>query len=272
MLRIATRILGDPAGAEDVVQRTWLRLSGTSEPIDNLPAWLTTVTTRLCLDVLRAKTPVPVGDVPVADAVGDPVDDVVMADSVGIALHVVLDRLTPGERVAFILHDSFGFEFPLIAQLLETSPAAARKLASRARAKVTQPAPEDALADWEVVDAFLAAARGGDFARLIELLAPEVVVTADAAAIQRGTPERMEGVDQVADFFNGAAATAFPAFVESRPGAAWIHRGELRVAFDFTVVHGRVQHLRFRADEAVLAGIRLRSGGVEMQLRPSRED
>ncbi|WP_242661550.1 sigma-70 family RNA polymerase sigma factor [Mycobacterium mantenii] len=258
--RIAARILGDADGAQDVVQQAWLRLHATEEPIDNLPGWLTTVTSRLCLDRLRARTPVPTESIQVEATEPDPADDVVLADTVGIALQVVLDRLTPAERVAFVLHDSFGVDFELIASMLDTTPVAARKLASRARAKVRPPTPEDALADWEVVDAFMAAAREGDFTRLLELLAPDVVVTADAAASALGTPTRLQGPDEVAGFFNGAAKAAFPVFVEDRPGAAWIHRGEVKVAFDFTIEAGRVRRLQFRAAEDVLAGVRRREG------------
>ncbi len=259
--RIAARILGDADAAQDVVQQAWLRLHAADEPIDNLPAWLTTVTSRLCLDRLRARTPVPTESIEVEATAPDPADEVVLADIVGIALQVVLDRLTPAERVAFVLHDSFGVDFELIASMLDTTPVAARKLASRARAKVRPAAPEDALADWEIVDAFMAAAREGDFTRLLELLAPDAVVFADAAASALGTPTRLEGPDEVASFFNGAAAAAFPVFVEDRPGAAWIHRGEVKVAFDFTVEAGRVRRLQFRAADDVLAGVRRRAGG-----------
>lgn len=258
--RIATRILGEADGAQDVVQQAWLRLHATEEPIDNLPGWLTTVTSRLCLDRLRARTPVPTESIQVEATEPDPADDVVLADTVGIALQVVLDRLTPTERVAFVLHDSFGIDFELIASMLDTTPGAARKLASRARAKVRPPAPEDALADWEVVDAFMAAAREGDFTRLLELLAPDVVVSADAAATALGTPTRLQGADEVAGFFNGAAKAAFPVFVEDRPGAAWIHLGEVKVVFDFTIEAGQVRGLQFRAADDVLAGVRRREG------------
>jgi hypothetical protein len=180
------------------------------------------------LDRLRARTPVPTESIEVEASAIDPADDVVLADTVGIALQVVLDRLTPAERVAFVLHDSFGVDFDSIASMLDTTPVAARKMASRARAKVRPATPEDALADWEIVDAFMAAARQGDFTRLLELLAPDVVVSADAATSVLGTPTRLEGPDEVAGFFNGAAAAAFPVFVEDRPGAAWVHRGEVR--------------------------------------------
>ncbi len=260
LVRLAGRMLHDDAEAEDIVQQAWLRLQGTEQEIANLPGWLTTVTTRLCLDRLRAKVPVPYEgeEVEVAKHVSDPADEVALADTVGVALRVVLDRLTPGERVAFVLHDSFGFEFATIAAMLDTTPTAARKLASRARAKVVQPAPDDALADWEVVDAFLAAARGGDFGRLLSLLAPDVVVTGDAAAVAMGTPERIAGREEVAHFFNGAAKAALSVFVEHRPGAAWVHRGEAKVAFDFTVLDGVVTRIAFRAEPSVLAGVRSR--------------
>jgi RNA polymerase sigma-70 factor (ECF subfamily) len=207
---------------------------------------------------------VPTESIQVEATEPDPADDVVLADTVGIALQVVLDRLAPAERVAFVLHDSFGVDFELIASMLDTTPVAARKLASRARAKV-RPAPQDALADWEVVDAFMAAAREGDFTRLLELLAPDVVVSADAAASALGTPTRLQGADEVAGFFNGAAKAAFPVFVEDRPGAAWIHRGEVKVVFDFTIEGGQVRRLQFRAADDVLAGVRRREGASTRQ-------
>jgi RNA polymerase sigma-70 factor (ECF subfamily) len=261
LVRIASRVLGDHAEAEDVVQQAWLRLHGTDTDIDSLPAWLTTVTTRLCLDRLRSRTPEPVADVGFGGTVDDPADDVALADTVGLALHVVLDRLSPRERVAFVLHDSFGFEFPTIAALLDTTPAAARKLASRARAKVAQPHPEDQLADWEVVDAFMTAARNGDFDRLLRLLAPDAAVTADDAAILVGTPRQIDGRDEVATFFNGSAVAALPVFVGDRPASAWFHLGAAKVVFDFTVDAGLVRAITFRAAPDVLARVVRRDGG-----------
>ena len=260
LVGIASRVLGDHAEAEDVVQQAWLRLNLTDAEIESLPAWLTTVTTRLCLDRLRSRTPVPVDDVEPGETVNDPADDVALADTVGLALHVVLDRLSPRERVAFVLHDSFGFEFPTIAAVLDTTPTAARKLASRARAKVTQPHPEDRLADWEVVDAFMAAARNGDFDRLLRLLAPDAVVTADDAAVLIGTPRQIEGRDEVATFFNGSARAALPVFVGDRPGTAWFHLGAAKVVFDFTVNDGLVRAITFRAAPDVLAQVVRRDG------------
>lgn len=262
LVGIATRVLGDRVEAEDVVQQAWLRLHRTDAEIESLPAWLTTVTTRLCLDRLRARIPMPAvaSEIAVAEYASDPADDVTLAETVGAALQVVLDRLTPSERVAFVLHDSFGFEFATIAAVLDTTPVAARKLASRARAKVGQPAPEDQLADWEVVDAFMAAARDGDFDRLLRLLAPDAAVSADEAAILAGTPEQIEGRREVADFFNGSARAALPVFAGDRPGAAWFHRGEAKVLFDFTVLDGLVRRITFRAQPEVLAQVARRDG------------
>lgn len=258
---IASRVLGDPFEAEDVVQQAWLRLNRTDTEIDNLPAWLTTVTTRLCLDRLRSRTPVPIDHVDPGEIIADPADDVALADTVGLALHVVLDRLSPRERVAFVLHDSFGFEFATIAAILDTTPAAARKLASRARAKVAQPHAEDSLADWEVVDAFMAAAKNGDFDRLLQLLAPDAVVSADDAAVLMGTPSQIEGRHEVATFFNGSAKAALPVFVEDRPGTAWFHLGAAKVVFDFTVDEGIVSAITFRAAPETLSRVVRRDGG-----------
>ena len=260
LLGIASRVLGDHTEAEDVVQQAWLRMHRTDADIDSLPAWLTTVTTRLCLDRLRSRTPVPVEDVELEETVGDPADEVVLADTVGLALHVVLDRLSPRERVAFVLHESFGFEFPTIAAVLDTTPAAARKLASRARAKVAQPRSEDRLADWEVVDTFMAAAKHGDFDRLLRLLAPDATVTADDAAILMGTPRQIEGREEVATFFNGSAQAALPVFVGDRPGSAWFQLGAAKVVFDFTVHDGLVRAITFRAASDVIAQTVRRDG------------
>jgi RNA polymerase sigma-70 factor (ECF subfamily) len=255
LVRLATRVLGDHAEAEDVVQQAWLRLSRTDSDPESLPAWLTTVTTRLCLDRLRSRTPVPAAEIEVPEVAPDVAEEVALADTVGVALQVVLDRLSPQERVAFVLHDSFGFDFPAIAGVLDTTPVAARKLASRARAKVRQPAPDDELADREVVDAFMAAARHGEFDRLMRLLAPDASVTADDAAIRAGTPTRIDGAREVATFFDGSAQSALAVSVDGRPGAAWFLRGEAKVLFDFTVVDGLVERITFRAEPEVLARV-----------------
>ena len=148
LLSLARRVLGDRSEAEDIVQLAWLRLHGVDTDIECLPAWLTTVTTRLCLDRLRVRTTVVEDEIEMTETAPDPAEQVALEDSVGVALQVVLDRLSPRERVAFVLHDSFGFEFSTIAAVLDTTPIAARKLASRARAKIGQPVPEDHLADY----------------------------------------------------------------------------------------------------------------------------
>lgn len=262
--RLAARVLNDPIEAEDVVQQAWLRLHAAESAPVNLPAWLTTVTTRLCLDRLKARVAVPAEPAEPAEEAGsgpDPADVAALLDEVGGALGVVLDRLGPSERVAFVLHDSFAVDSPAIADILGTTPAAARKLASRARAKVARSAtaPRPAAA-WEVVDAFMAAAREGDLARLVALLAPDARITADRAAVLAGTPERIEGRDAVAAFFNGSARAALAVFVGDGPGAAWYQRGEPRVLFDFTVQDGRVEAITFRADAVVLARTRRRRG------------
>ena len=266
---LATRMLNDPAEAEDVVQQAWLRLHRTDAVIESLPAWLTTVTSRLCLDRMRARTPEPVDEVP-ESPVPDPDDD--LAEAVGVALQVVLDRLTPRERVAFVLHDSFGFEFDVVAHVLDTNTPAARKLASRARAKVAQTAGPDGPADWQVVDAFLAAAKGGDLATLVSLLAPDALIAGDPAAVAMGTPVEISGRDQVAGFFNGAAQTAFPVFIAERPGAAWIDRGVARVAFDFTITEGVVRRIDFRAAPDILATITRRKDAVTFVPRRSSDN
>jgi RNA polymerase sigma-70 factor (ECF subfamily) len=262
LLRIAGRILRDGAEAEDIVQQAWLRLHATAAGIDNLPAWLTTVTTRLCLDRLRVEKPILVDDLEPPSRSVDPADELALADTVGIALQVVLDRLTPTERVAFVLHDSFSIDFPTIAVILGSTPAAARKLASRARSKIRPQGQEHSRADWKVVDAFLAASRQGDFEQLVKLLAPDVLVVGDDAAIAAGTPSRIDGRIAVATMFNGAARAALPVFIDGRAGAAWFHRGSPRVAFDFTVLAGVVSRIDFRADPRVLEHIIRREAGA----------
>ena len=265
LLRIASNVLGDRAEAEDVVQNAWLRLDRTDAEIDNLPGWLTTVTTRLCLDRLRSRVPAPIEDEQIewaAEAEPDHADDVALADTVGIALQVVLDRLSPSERVAFVLHDSFAVDFPTVAAILGTTPAAARKLASRARGKVAQPTEPDHRTDWVIVDAFLAAAREGDFARLLELLAPGAVIAGDQAAIALGTPARISGQREVAEFFNGAAQSALSVFAADRPGAAWFDRGVAKVVFVFTIYDGMVDRIDFGADPDLVACVRRRNGGA----------
>ena len=251
---LAARILADPDEAQDVVQQAWLRLDGTDRRIDNLPGWLTTVTSRLCLDRLKARIPEPGEPVDAVGSEPDPLDEAVLGGEVGQALGVVLDRLTPTERITFVMHDSFGFEFPVIAEALGVSPAAARKLASRARAKVDG-VDDVPPADVEVIDAFMSAARGGEFDRLITLLLPDARVRADAAAVATGTPEAIDGGRAIAEFFNGSAHAALPAVVDGRPVFAWFLKGSPMVVFDFAVSGGQVAGITFRADPDLLARV-----------------
>jgi RNA polymerase sigma-70 factor (ECF subfamily) len=271
--RVAYRLLGSPEEAEDAVQEAWLRLhrSDTSE-VTNLGGWLTTVVARISLDMLRARssrredlTDLP--DNPGATSASttiptrtpDPAEQAVLADTVGVALFVVLDRLKPSERIAFVLHDLFGVSFDEIAPVVGTTSAAARQLASRARRRVRgveQDSEGDVAAQRGVVDAFLAAARGGDLSTLLRLLDPEVVLDVDDAAAQTGA-ERRVGAAAVADQFAGRARVARTALVDGAVGAVWSVGGTPRVVFDFVVRGGRVTRITLLADPDTLAGMDL---------------
>jgi RNA polymerase sigma-70 factor (ECF subfamily) len=255
---IAIRILGSEADADDVLQEAWLRLSRTDD-VENLPAWLTTVVTRLCLDHLRkrrtrseAESEAPAETAPI-----DPESDAVLAERMGGAMQVVLDALAPPERAAFVLHDVFGYPFDEVSAVMGRSGTAVRQLASRARRKV-QGTPEPVLAQaaraesQRVVDAFLAAARGGDLATLLSLLAPDVVMRADLVGQQMGTEPVFEGAPAVAARFNGARGAA-PVAIDGERGAAWILAGEVKVAFVFQVEAGLVREVELIADPDVLA-------------------
>jgi len=264
LVAIATRILGSQADADDVVQEAWLRLSGT-EGVDDLPAWLTTVVTRLCLDQLRrrgtrsaAEAEAEASNVPPEV---DPEADALVAERVGDAMHVVLDALAPPERAAFVLHDVFGYRFDEVAAILGRSDTAVRQLASRARRKV-QGVPEPAVSQAEradhqhVVDAFLAASRGGDLATLLSLLAPDAVMRADLVGQQMGTDAAYVGADAVAARFDGARGAA-PVTIDGELGAAWMHRGTIKVAFVFHVDAGVVREVELIADPEVLATLNI---------------
>jgi RNA polymerase sigma factor (sigma-70 family) len=256
---VAYRILGSAPEAEDAVQEAWIRLSRSdSGSIDNLGGWLTTVVGRICLDMLRTRRgrpERPVGEHSPAladDAVPDPELEAVQADSVGLALLVVLQTLTPTERLAFVLHDMFAVPYDDIAPILGKSPAAARQLASRARRRVQgtpEPAGPDALRQKEIVTAFLAASRGGDFTALLEVLDPEVVVRADPAVVARGgMPALVSGAAAVAETFSGRAQAARLTLVDGLAGLVWSYRGEPQVIFSFTVTDGRITAIELRGD------------------------
>jgi RNA polymerase sigma factor (sigma-70 family) len=265
---VAYRMLGSSGEADDAVQEAWLRLSRSdTSGIDNLGGWLTTVVARVCLNMLqarRSRREQPVGDdLPEPPAGrggrGDPEQQALEADSVGLALLVVLDTLTPAERLAFVLHDLFAVPFEEIAPILERSPAAVRQLASRARRRVrgAEPPEADVARQRAVVDAFLAASREGDFDALVALLDPDVVLRADRAVVRTGAVEEVRGAAAVAATFSGRARGARPALVDGAAGAVWAPAGQPRVVFDFIVAGGRITDIELLADPEHLARLEL---------------
>jgi RNA polymerase sigma-70 factor (ECF subfamily) len=254
---IAIRMLGSNADADDVLQEAWLRLSRT-EDVDDLPAWLTTVVTRLCLDQLRKRRTrsQAESEAPADPASVDPEADALLAERVGGAVQVVLDALAPAERAAFVLHDVFGYPFDEISAVLGRSGTAVRQLASRARRKV-QGAPEPVAAQSaraesrRVVAAFLAASRGGDLATLLSLLAPDAFMRTDLVGQQIGADAVYDGAAAVATRFNGARG-AVPVTIDGDPGGAWIMAGTVKVAFAFHVEAGMVREIELIADPDVL--------------------
>ncbi len=261
---VAHRMLGSASEADDAVQEAWLRLSRSdADAIDNLGAWLTTVLSRVCLNVLqarRARPEVPL-DADVAEPAAaasdasessdaDPLHEALLADSVGLALVVVLDTLSPAERVAFVLHDMFGVPFDEIAPIVRRSEPAARQLASRARRRVRREDadPETArVRQAKLVDAFLAAARGGDFEALLAVLDPDVVLRTDEAGVAMGAAPQTRGADAVARFSTRARG-ARPALLDGAPALVWMPGGELRVVYDFTVSADRITAIDLIAD------------------------
>ncbi|ADJ42784.1 RNA polymerase sigma-70 factor, ECF subfamily [Amycolatopsis mediterranei S699] len=260
---LAYRMLGSAAEADDAVQEAWLRLNRAGS-VDNLAAWLTTVVSRVCLDVLRSRKvrreePFEVFPEPVDDA--DPADEAALADAVGRALLVVLDALGPAERIAFVLHDLFAVPFDRIAPVLDRTPVAAKKLASRARHRIrgTSPVPPADLARHRrVVDAFLAAARGGDLAALLDVLAPDVVRRADAAALPVGAVLETRGARAVAEetqVFGKRARFAETALIDGSVGVVVAPHGRLVLALAVTVDGERVAAYEVIADPARLAAL-----------------
>jgi RNA polymerase sigma factor (sigma-70 family) len=257
---VAYRMLGSPSEADDAVQEAWLRLSRSGAAgVENLGGWLTTVVGRVCLDMLRSRTsrreePLGVhGPEPTVDREDevDPEHEALMADSVGSALLVVLDTLSPSERLAFVLHDMFGVPFEEIAPIVGRSPAAARQLASRGRRRIrgAAAAPQaDQARRREVVEAFLAASRGGDFEALLAVLDPDVVLRADGAAVRLGASREVRGAPAVAETFSGRARAAQPVLVDGAPGLVWASGGRPRVVFGFTITDGRIVEIEMVAD------------------------
>jgi RNA polymerase sigma factor (sigma-70 family) len=257
---VAYRMLGSVSEADDAVQEAWLRLSRRSDPdeLDNLRAWLTTVVARVCLDMLRSRrsrreepfdTHMPEPIVSREDGM-DPEHEALLADSVGLALLVVLETLTPAERLAFVLHDMFAVPFEEIAPIVDRSPAAARQLASRARRRVRGTAPEpdvDLARQREVVDAFLAASRDGDFEALVALLDPDVVLRADGP----DAPRHLRGAPAVlgqARRYAGLARFARPALVNGAAGVVVAPGGRPFAVMGITVAQGRIVEIDVFAD------------------------
>ncbi|MGH3505730.1 MAG: sigma-70 family RNA polymerase sigma factor [Nocardioidaceae bacterium] len=260
---VAYRMLGSASEADDALQEAWLRMRRTeSGSVENLPAWLTTVVARVCLNMLRscrsrreesldARPPEQWGSR--EDAV-DPEQEALLADSVGLALLVVLDTLTPAERLAFVLHDMFDLPFDEIASIVDRSPAAARQLASRARRRVrgtaSPPAP-DLARQHRVVDAYLAATRHGNFEALVKILDPEVVLRADRSAGPTPAPIVLRGVNAVA---RGALASSErarftqPALVDGSVGLVMAPRGQLFLVLGFTIVDDAITEIDVIAD------------------------
>jgi RNA polymerase sigma factor (sigma-70 family) len=276
---VAYRMLGSTSEADDAVQETWLRLSRSeTSGIQNLGGWLTTVVGRVCLDMLRSRSSrgeAPLGEPPgarlpdpiISNADGiDPEQEVLVADSVGLALLVVLETLTPAERLAFVLHDMFAVPFDEIAPIVGRSPTATRQLASRARRRVRGAATSpdaDLTRQREVVDAFLTAARDGDFETLLAVLDPDVVLRSDGGVVRAGLSREVSGATAVAE-----QALTFSQFVRSartRPalvnGAAgvvsWSPDGRLFSVMGCTVRHGKIVEIDILADPERLSQLDL---------------
>ncbi|MET9602252.1 sigma-70 family RNA polymerase sigma factor [Streptomyces sp. NPDC006459] len=269
---VSYRMLGSLAEADDAVQETWLRLSRSDiSEVENLGGWLTTVVSRVCLNMLRSRASrredsmdaYPTDPAGSREDTVDPEQEAVMADSVGLALLVVLDRLAPAERLAFVLHDLFAVPFDEIAPMIEKTPAATRQLASRARRRV-KGAPLVPEADLSrrrlVVEAFLAATRGGNFDALVTLLHPDVVLRADTAVVPTPAPILLRGAVTVATSamaaMQRARATA-PALVDGTVGLAMAPLGRLFLVLGFTIEDGLITEIDIVAEPERLGALEL---------------
>ena len=264
---VAYRMLGSLSDAEDALQEAWLRAAAAdASVVANLEGWFTTIVARVCLDMLRSRKsrreePLDLGNLGVA--ADGPEQEAVLADSVGFALLVVLDTLPPAERVAFVLHDTFGWPFDQIAAVTGRSPAAARQLASRARRKIQGPpaAPPVRLArQRQVAEAFLTAARGGDLGGLLAVLDPEVVLHADAAVVPSGVPATIHGAAAVARNARAASVrsrSSGVALVNGTPGIVMATRGRLAIVLAFTIADDKISRIDVIADPARLGELHL---------------
>jgi RNA polymerase sigma-70 factor (ECF subfamily) len=265
---VAYRMLGSLSEAEDAVQESWLRLSRTdADEIDNLGGWLTTVVGRVCLDMLRSRKtrgeqPLDVRPTDPASAPDgiDPEQEALLADSVGLAMLVVLEKLTPAERLAFVLHDMFAVPFDDIAPMVGRTPDAARQLASRARRRVqgSDPVPNPPLGQQrEIIDAFIAAARGGDFEALVAVLDPDVILRADSGS---GVPAFVRGAHQVASgavAFRQTGSESRPVLVNGAVGIVALKDGRPLSVFEATFVDGRIATIDIVADPERAAAMEL---------------
>lgn len=262
---VAYHVLGSASEADDAVQEAWLRLQRSDvTAVQNLRGWLATVVGRICLDMLRSRTarredPLETDlSQPVENSATTPEHEALLADSVGLALLVVLDTLTPDQRLAFVLHDVFGVPFRDIAPILGRTPAATKMLTSRARRQIqTADAVSESspVRQREVVSAFLAAAREGDFGELLALLHPDAVLRSDDTAIGMGAPAALHGAASLARQFSGRAQAARLALVNGTAGAVWEPGGRLRSVFEFTVVDDKIQRIDVVADPDLIAGL-----------------
>jgi RNA polymerase sigma-70 factor (ECF subfamily) len=259
-------MLGSFDDAEDAVQDAWLRMSAArTEGIENMRAWLTTVVSRICLNMLRARRihkeeslELHLPDPIIGPPEGNPEEQAVLTDSVSFALFLVLETLSPDERLAFVLHDMFGVPFDEIAQILDKSPEAARKLASRARTRVRSgaPRPDAQATDRAVVDAFLEAARTGDMEGLLRVLHPDVVVRNDVRSdLPMVTVHGATAVARGAKTFAGRAQYGYRATINGAPGAIGILDGEVAGMAAFTVVDGLIVAMDILTDRERLAKI-----------------
>jgi RNA polymerase sigma factor (sigma-70 family) len=256
---VATRILGSTNEAEDAVQEAWFRLDrAAASEIANLGAWLTVVVSRIALDHVRARTSrrEETIDSPIASSLqttASAESSVIFEESVYEALAHALDRLSPLESAAFILHDLFRLPFDDVARIVDRSPDATRKLASRARQKVGEGEPHGARptrSHYAIIDAFLIAARSGDLNGLIAMLAPDAVLRADQSTVQMGVQAELLGAADVAGRFAGGAQTARIVWLDGIPAAAWIHQGTPRVIWEFEIEDGLIQRIWLRSDPA----------------------
>lgn len=253
---VAYRMLGSLPEAEDAVQEAWMRLSrADTSSVDNLSAWLTTVTSRVCLDMLRSRKSR--REDALRDGAPEPAvtgeeaieRETILADSVGLAMLVVLRTLSPAERIAFVLHDLFDMPFDQIAPIVERTPDAARQLASRARRRVRGGETLDVTQTVRksVVDAFLTASRTGDLAGLMAVLDPDVVVRSDVLG-GGGQVRELRGAEKVANFYNGLAQTARTALIDGAIGAVVAPLGRLTRVLDFRVENGRIVEIFVAGD------------------------